>query len=262
MSTTIFFTDCHTEADDNLDRFHALGNYIAEHKPDAVISGGDFVTLDSLSAWDLNKRGKMEGKRFRQEIDHGRLAINLLMDPIVDLQAHQRVNKKRIYSPKLIFIEGNHEDRFTRYQESSPELKGIIDLKEALNLNLFGWEWVPYRETFYHEGCAFTHIPMNGNNQPLSGQRLHINAATDSVESVFYGHTHTLSITSIARHGSNDEQVFAVNGGIFSEDVPDYAKGSKASKNWWRGFLIIEHIGEGKFDLTTFNLDRLISEYS
>ena len=262
MRTTLFFTDSHTEVDQDLVRFHALGNYIAEHKPDTVISGGDFLTLESLSAWDLNKRGKMEGKRFKEEIDQGRLAIDMLMDPITNVQRAQRASKKKIYSPNLLYIEGNHEERYTRYQDLNPEVMGIVDIREAIGLNAHGWGWVPYRETYYHMGCGFTHIPMNGNNQPLSGQRLHINAATDSVEPIFYGHTHTLNVTSIARHGSSDEQVFAINGGIFSEVVPDYAKGSKAIKNWWRGFLMIEHLDDkGNFDFSVVSLNRLMKEY-
>ena len=260
--TTLFFTDSHTETQDSLQRYFALGNYIAEHKPDTIISGGDFLTLDSLNTFDLNKRGKMEGKRFREEIEHGKRAINAIMNGILNLQVNQRASKKRLYHPKLVYIEGNHEERYQRYQDSNPEIKGILEIPEAIDLNKYGWEWVPYRSYYYECGCGFTHIPMNGSNQPLSGQRLHINAAMDQMQSIFYGHTHTLNVTSIARFGKEHQQVFAINGGMFSEEVPAYARGSKGIMNWWRGFLMIEHLDDkGRFDLEMVNLDKLLKEY-
>ena len=62
-STTLVIPDAHVEPDQDLIRFSKLGNFITEHRPDNIVFLGDFVSLDSLSAWDLGKSGQKEETR-------------------------------------------------------------------------------------------------------------------------------------------------------------------------------------------------------
>jgi predicted phosphodiesterase len=261
MTTTLIIGDSHVEANESLRRFEALGNYIADVQPDNIVQIGDFLSLDSLSAWDLNKRAKMEGRRFSAELKAGKKAVELLMRPIVDLNKSFRANKRKQYKPRLISLLGNHEDRWFRYLDTHPELIDVVDIYAACGFKKFGWEKVDYRKYAHIEGVCFTHVPMNGVNQPISGVRMMQIAAKDHETSVVFGHSHRLAIETNIRHGENSQQIMALNVGCFFEGMPEYADGSLKSKDWWRGVVTLEHYGENKFDVRTYNLERLLEEY-
>src|ERR1017187_4025055 len=73
--TTLVVPDAHVKPGEDLTRFSKLGNLITDKKPDHIVLMGDFVTLESLSAWDLGKAGKMEGKRYSEDCKAGIQAI-------------------------------------------------------------------------------------------------------------------------------------------------------------------------------------------
>lgn len=262
IKTTLVIGDSHVEANDpDLNRFTAVGNLIAEERFDNVIQIGDFLSLDSLSAWDLRKSAKMEGRRFSEELTAGKEAVDRIMTPIYELQDKQRISKKRVYRPKLYSCIGNHEDRWDRYLETKPELLNVVDPYESVGFEDHGWVKVPYREYIYIEGVGFTHAPMNGNNQPASGVSLLNNASKDHQSSVVFGHTHSIGLKTHTRHGDNCAMVTALNVGCFFNEIPEYAQGSITSKNWWSGVFILEHYGEGLFDFRSYKLERLMENY-
>lgn len=55
--TIVVLGDSHVEPNQCLNRFSALGRYLLHKKPTHIISIGDFLSLDSLSAWDQDKNG-------------------------------------------------------------------------------------------------------------------------------------------------------------------------------------------------------------
>src|SRR6185369_3275942 len=80
--TTLVVPDAHVSPNQDLARFASLGNLITDKKPDNIILMGDFATLDSLSAWDLGKAGKMEGKRYSEDCKAAIQAIDLMLSPL------------------------------------------------------------------------------------------------------------------------------------------------------------------------------------
>jgi len=259
---TLVIGDCHVESDDDLTRFHALGLYIKDLKPENIVQIGDFLSIDSLSAWDKNKRLKMEGRRFQHELDHAREAVDLMMGPVVTENLRRKGINKKLYKPRMIALDGNHEDRWYRYLDSNPELLGVVDLDKSVGWHAYGWERVSYREYATIEGVEFTHAPMNGMNQPLGGVYIAHRAAVAHVRPVVFGHTHRLLLGSYTAHGEHAQQVQTVNVGCFFPGVPDYARGSIASKDWWKGLVILDHYDECKFDISTYRMDQLIKDYT
>ena len=258
---TLVIGDCHVEADDDLRRFKALGLFIKDVQPENIIQIGDFISIDSLSAWDKNKRLKMEGRRFQVELDHARDAVDLIMGPMVRENFRRaKINKKK-YKPRMIALDGNHEDRFYRYLDSNPELVGVVDMDESLGWSAYGWERVPYRQYANIDGVDFTHAPMNGMNQPLGGVYIAHRAALAHVRPVVFGHTHRFLMGSYTAHGEHARQVQTVNVGCFFEGIPDYAKGSIASLDWWRGLIILDHYGDAKFDVSSYRMEQLLEDY-
>jgi len=261
--TTLVIGDAHVESHDNLDRFEALGELIVDTLPDTIVQIGDFLSLDSLSAWDLNKRAKMEGRRLSEELKNGREAVERMMRPLARLRANQREMKKKIYNPRKIAILGNHEDRLYRYLDTHPELIDVVDPFRSIGFERYGWERVDYRDYIYVEGVAFTHTPMNGMNRPISGNNIMSMAAKGHTTSVIFGHTHKFQIGTDTRHGNGARQTMAINCGCYFEGVPEYARGSSASKDWWRGILILEHdeFENGIFGIKAIRMEQLMGRY-
>lgn len=201
--TTLVIPDGHVSPDQDLTRFANAGKLIVQRRPDRIVSLGDFVTIESLSNWDLNKSANMEGKRYTLDMDAGKEALRLLLAPLKKLQAQQKFVGAEVYSPKLIFIKGNHCCRLDRYLETRPELKEHLNLDKDLDLKGFGFtDIIEYRDSIEFEGVIFTHAPMNAANQPVSGKYAIHRAAEMTAKSIVFGHTHRLEQVNYYRHGS------------------------------------------------------------
>lgn len=255
--------DAHIEQGDDLLRFRALANFIEVHRPSQIILGGDFLTLDSMSAWDLNSRAAMEGRRLKAELDKGLEAIQRIDNAIRNVQEFQRKSKKRIYNPVKVFLKGNHEDRLDRYLSTKPEIHGLIAVEEHLKLDKRGYLVIPYKEYYHDKGIAYTHAPINGSGKAYNGAAAstHDNIAKAHDTSVVWFHSHKLKIDYFARMGADSKQMCIINAGCFFEDIPQYAKGSTDAINWWRGVLLLDHYEDDSFDIQTIRMSMLKGNY-
>ena len=120
--------DCHITNGQDHSRFKILSKFIVDQKPDYIVFMGDFLTLKCLSAWDKNKREKLEGLRYESEIEAGNLVMDIIFSDLIKYNKSRRLNKKKLYNPKRIFIKGNHEDRLARYLEIDPTFKGFVSI--------------------------------------------------------------------------------------------------------------------------------------
>jgi predicted phosphodiesterase len=251
--------DPHTGPDQNLRRFDWLGRLIVERRPDVITSLGDFVTFEALSNWDMSKPLLMEGRRVKKDLDAANDARDRMLTPLVELQEKQRRLKERIYRPRLIWIEGNHEERGQRYIELNPILDGFLNLHEYLKLRERGFtDIVPYRGYAEVEGTQFTHAPMNGANQPVGGKYALFRAAEMVSRSLVFGHTHRAEGVNLKRHG-NDDIIQIRTSGAFFEHTDGYADG--AQNHYWRGVEILTHWAPGRFDAEQLSMNRLEAEY-
>jgi predicted phosphodiesterase len=236
--------DSHVAAGQNLRRFAALKNYLRSTNPDVVVSIGDFLTLDSLSEWDRNKRGKMEGRRYETEIRTGNDALDLIDDGC------DKTLK--------IFIKGNHENRLDRYLDHDPTMKGIVSIEKDLQLKKRGWKVVEYKDDIVISGISFTHVPISGSGKPIGNPNVTGKALALYSNSVVFGHTHTLNHTAEHRRGAPHlNQALAV--GCFFEHIDDYAKGSKT--DYWRGVVMLDAYHKNRFDIQTKSMSNLLREY-
>lgn len=246
MTNVLFFTDAHVEPDTDLKRFSKLGQWIVQTKPDVIVQGGDFCSFSSLSAWDKDKRKEMEGKRFTEDIKWTHKAIHAMFMPLYLLQKKQRANKEKLYRPKLVWIEGNHEDWVRQYIDRHPSMEGILNLQKAIELpNLFSEvDYVPYNSTNdwgvrHIDGVAFCHAPRNRGGI-ISSKYLSSRALAENFDgSVIFGHNHRFTVDTIARMGSNGKlkKHMAVSGGCFTEEKPQYT--AMNPNDWWPGILFM-----------------------
>ncbi len=100
--------DTQCKPDEDLSYMSAIGNYIVSKRPDVIVHIGDNFDFPSLSTYDKGKRS-FEGRRLKDDIEAGKEGLKLLLSPLKKLQNKQRQNKKKPYSPRLVFTLGNHE---------------------------------------------------------------------------------------------------------------------------------------------------------
>jgi len=257
--TTLVIPDAHICPGQDLSRFAKAGQLILDYLPSRIILLGDFVTLESLSGWDLAKSGNMEGKRYSEDIAAGKEALRLLLAPLKRLQEQQKFAGGSVYKPQLVFLKGNHCDRLDRYLETKPELKEHLNLVKDLQLKEIGFtDVVEYRDSIEFEGVLFTHAPQNAANQAVSGKYAIHRAAEMTAKSVVFGHTHRFEAVNYYRHGSG-ELTQLLMAGAFFEHTEDYAYGGLNA--YYRGLVVLTHWKEGRFDVENISLERLQQMY-
>ena len=99
---------------------------------------------------------------------------------------------------RLIFIEGNHEARFTNYiMECAPALEPLVDgpLNLPALLNIEGMEYVgPYGEVFIYHSIVFKH-------GDVASQYAAHSELTAEGSSGISGHTHRLQVAARSDRG-------------------------------------------------------------
>ncbi len=265
---TVF--DAHVEPGQDLSRFDALGNFIAEKKPNIIVDGGDFSSIGSLSDWDSDKRRKMELRRYANDIEATNEAINRMYAPLVKLQSRARRHKAKMYRPRKVKIQGNHEYRVDRYLDYNPVMEGTIDYSRDISfgdVEFSEYSYIPFmspheQSASFINGVAFTHGPRNRAGL-ISSKYVSARALADAFEcSVVFGHTHRFVRDSLLRvrgDGSRPVHV-ALNGGCFFEDIPEYALNN--ANDYYPCVLILDLYEEGKFRIEEeVPLDLLKKEY-
>ena len=264
MFNILAIGDCHACPETReMERFEWLGHHIVATKPDIVVVMGDFISLNSLSAWDSDKRRKMEHRRYLRDIDVGNAALDIMLRALTEEQALARHNKKKIYNPNLFFLEGNHEERAERYLDYNPVLEGTIDVLADLKLEERGFTVVRYGEYLNANDTLFTHIPFAGNGKPF-----HSSASTTSLgkrilqgfnNNIVYGHTHKLEVQQVARR--NMPPITAINVGCYTaEQQEEYAENMVDDS--WKGVVHLSIKETGEIDnLTCITKKKLKANY-
>lgn len=261
MSNVLVVGDAHVDETQNgagLDRFTALGNKIAAEQPDYIIIIGDFVSLNCLSDWDRNKRKTMEGKRYQLEIAAGNEALDRMMAGIARAYEATKRAKKKPYIPTVVYIEGNHENRLTRFLAVDPTFEGTVNLEQDLQLEERGIVFIPYKDIYNIDGVSFTHVPIGGTGKPIGNPGVSAKALRLFAGSVVFGHTHTLDHCAEHRHGY-PHLCQALSVGCFFEHVDEYAKGART--DYWRGLVDLDIYGTNRFDIATTSMSQLKRKY-
>lgn len=236
--------DAHVTNNQSLRRFKWMNDYMERSNPNYVVFIGDFLTLNSLSAWDRDKRLLMEQRRYFKEIDAGNQALDYLHFP---------------KETRVIFLEGNHEDRLTRYLNYHPEFaEGDISIPNQLRLNERGFKWIPYRSYFILNGIHFTHIPF-GTIREVTGVDICSKVQQVTVNTTVFGHTHRLHTACVHKHGQKHLQQI-LNVGCFFEEEEEYVQGRVT--NYWKGLVELNNYDFGRFDINTISMGRLEREYN
>ena len=143
-------------------------------KPHGIIYLGDVTEMSSLSHFDSNKQRKMEGRRYRRDIDSTRTLLD----------RHSK------FAKEFIYCIGNHEQRVETYLDYHPECEETMDYVRDTGLVERGMEVIPYNRVKKLGKALFTHGHITTKYHAASMAQLY-------QRSIFYGHTHDCQSHSV-----------------------------------------------------------------
>ena len=222
-----------------------VGNYIAEKRPDVIVNIGDFTDMSSLSSFDVGKKS-FEGRRYKDDIECAREAMNLLTKPFLKL---------RNYKPKMHFTIGNHEERILRACESDAKLDNTITIDD-LQYEKFGWKVHEFLRPVILDDIAFCHyFPSGTLGRPTSSARAILNKMHMSC---IAGHLQGRDIAYAKR--ADGRQITAIIAGSCYLHDEDYL--SPLTNQHWRGIVVLHEVIKGGFDEMMVSLNYLGNEYA
>ena len=239
MTKHLLIPDVQAKEGVSLEHLMWAGKFIVDKKPDVIICIGDFADMPSLSSYDKGKRS-FEGRRYKKDIAAAKLAMDTLLGPLREYNAHMKHLKQKQYKPRLVLTLGNHEERIERASNLQPELEGVIGYQD---LPYGDWEVHDYLKPVVIDGVLYVHYlanPMTG--RPYGGTAL--NQLGKVQHSFCVGHKQTLEhatyFTPLGR------QTTGVVAGAFYQHDEEY-KGYQGNAHW-RGIVMLHDVHEGNFD--------------
>lgn len=150
----------------------------------------------------------------------------------------------------LVFLEGNHEERYRRIMTRYPDAwGGRFDFYRDCVKKVFPRaKWIPYatyRSFFQLGDCYFIH-----GTWPLPDQHSKKIALNHAPYKVIYGHMHTWQATTVHNAIPTIPARYAVTGGCLTHLAPEWKKGSP--HQWLNGFT--EFVSENGVTIPTVHL--------
>lgn len=209
----------------NVDAYNIAIRYAKEWEPDDIIIGGDFADFKDISFWkDAPNRS-----RFSDEIARVRVYLGLL--------------RSNFPTCRIIYIEGNHEQRLSRYLFSkAPELYGLpgLTVPKLLELDRHGIEYISNIERLtsgarpFQLGKLFV---LHGHEIKVSwdGVNLARTMYLKSHNNVIFGHHHQSQHYTFKKLDGKHEGSWMV-GGLCQLSEP-----YQPMNNWIHGFATIRY---------------------
>lgn len=185
---------------------------------------------DMMDLFHLSKHEKIEAKRnWKWELDVSRAMLRHIREHFGD-------------KVRIIYREGNHEERFKRYIASkAKELEDSIVLDEMLDLRGLNIEWVQARAKMKAGGLYIDHGHEYFGGGQVNPSRSYLLKIFDNI---LLGHVHKKS-ESIVRRPLDGSHVQAHTIGCLCDLNPHYAPRNQ----WTHGFAIVELGKHGDFTL-------------
>lgn len=230
------------------DHIDAAANYIADRKPEVVIIGGDWWDLPSLSSYEKPGSAFFEDVSLNADIEFG----NDTMDTFIT-----KLRKPRGYSPRIVFLEGNHEYRMQRAINDDPtRLRDILGRHHLVAHQLC--EWHNFQDIVKIDGISYSHYFVN----PLSLTRGVLGGTADNRLnklkcSFTMGHQQTLITGS--QYLPDGSRIRALVAGAFYQHDEAYA--GPQGHNYWRGICYKHEVRNGDYDLMEVSLPYLLENW-
>ena len=139
---------------------------IVDYMPDTIVNIGDWWDMPSLSMHDGPGSMKMEGARYEDDVQAGNDAFERLCAPMEAEQARRVRRKIKRWTPRKLFLFGNHENRIYRAVCNSPKWAGTIG---EHHLKTRDWERHPYLSRVWQDGILYSHFFQSSHSSHAIG---------------------------------------------------------------------------------------------
>jgi predicted phosphodiesterase len=225
MIKGIFLSDLHIPENIALEPIH---KFIKDYKPNLIILGGDIIDAVGMHASESMKAEQVKMSWYERDVKY-----------LKDFFA-------RLPKVKIVFLEGNHEQRWRRISAKYPEVFGkTVDLKRDSSIK--SMEYIPYGDynAFYKVGDMIFH---HGTVFPDMHAKQY--AYRYAPYKSCYGHQHDFQAYSLHRALVNDHFRYGFSGSCLCKTNPEWKRGSA---NRWVN-LFTTFVSDGKTTIPTIHL--------
>lgn len=219
---------------------------------DRIIFAGDWYDMPSLSSYDKRGSKSFEGKRLQQDLQAGHDALDILFD----------IWAPRDFYPEVHVTMGNHEERFYRALNETPEyLDGLFENNNPFEFEAMGDNWHVHKflKPVVLDGIAYCHyFPHNaqgGITQTKHGAPCAKAQAQRQMMSATSGHKQGFDYAVIPYANGYVQGLIA---GSFYLHNEGYMHGLD---NYWRGLILKHGVSRGQYDLCQVRMDWLKDKY-
>lgn len=160
-------------------RFYAMGKLAKERGITHVVQIGDFADFDSVSTHIA--ADTIEGK-LNNPYTTDIVSLNRAMEDFERGAGGIALQKHCTF--------GNHERRIYQYENSHPQIEGMLTSELEQTFKDRGWSFTPYGEFYFLAGVGFIHCALNRLGKSYGGKLAESTIANDAVFDVVVGHSH------------------------------------------------------------------------
>lgn len=237
-----------------IDHLTWAGKYLVDKRPNVVVCLGDFADMPSMSTHDKAGSKSFEGRRYRDDVESTKVAMQALLAPLRALQGQQKKNKEKVYRPRMVMLMGNHENRIDRAINNLPVLEGTISTKDLEYEK--DWEVHPFLHPVTIDGVVFNHyFPTGAMGRPASTASAMVSKLH---QSCIAGHQQGRQVAYGRR--ADGSMVTCIIAGSFYLHDEDYM--DVTSNKHWRGLVMLNEVNDGHFDESFISINFLRKKYA
>lgn len=235
---------CSVAGDHDANALATVEDYMKSQTWDGYLNLGDLINFDIISSHNTGNLRAVEGGRILEEYK--------VADKI--LTRHTDIIRANNPKARVVYLEGNHSYRITRYINANPSLEGMLEVPTVLKLAERNIEWIPSwseGQLFELGNCAFHHgLYTNDGHSKKMVTRFNRN--------ILYGHTHDIQMYLSHGHRASDVLIGASLGCLCK--IPQrYLNG--APTRWVQACTVFEwdtSTGDFTFNVIRINDHKLI----
>lgn len=252
MTKHAYIPDTQITPSSDIKHIKAAANYLADKKPDVIVLGGDWWDMPSLCSYDKPGSKNWESKDVKEDFDAGNEAMDLFLRTLVTKKC----------KPRVVFTEGNHENRIIRASEDphNMKFKGFLS-RDMLKCKDYSMpiEYNNFLEVVSIDSIMYSHYFLNPDS-------LYINAIGGTVENKLrkLGHSFTMGHQQHKQTGSvytctGERRCGLVCGRFYQEDMAYL--GPQKNKQSWSGIFLKHEVKNGDYDLLEVSMGYLLREW-
>jgi hypothetical protein len=170
--------DAHDHPRISKERFYWIGRHAAELGVDYIVQIGDFASVDSLNSHIPNDTLLAKSKNpYAEDMASLREAMGEIERGLGSFKVKKHCTL------------GNHERRAWRYEDTHPEMAGVVTGQLLEVFEQFGWSTTEYGAYWFLGGAGFTHAPINKLGKTI-GTESRLPVLNKMVFDIVRGHDH------------------------------------------------------------------------